>query len=100
MSKETSSDTVERVGAGGEVGEGQAGEPLHKPQGRRDRELGERERVGAGGPVGGDKSGDEGSAAIDKALHDVIEKEIASGDAQPTVEPDQKPEIPEQKPKI
>ncbi len=43
---------IERVGAGGEVGEGQAGAPLHKPEGRRDRELGERERAGAGGPVG------------------------------------------------
>lgn len=94
MSKETSSDTVERVGAGGEVGEGQAGEPLHKPQGRRDRELGERERVGAGGPVGGDQATDgKRDAAIDKALHEVIEKEIASGDAQQTVDPDQKPEI-------
>ena len=47
-----SKDESERVGAGGAVGEGQAGVPLHKPQGRRDRELGERERVGAGGPVG------------------------------------------------
>lgn len=94
MGKETSSDTVERVGAGGEVGEGQAGVPLHKPQGRRDRELGERERVGAGGPVGGDqKADDKRGAAIEKALHDVIEKEIASGDAQPTVDPDQKPEL-------
>ena len=94
MSKETSSDAVERVGAGGEVGEGQAGVPLHKPQGRRDRELGERERVGAGGLVGGDpKTDDKGGAAIEKALHDVIEKEIASGDAQPTVDPDQKPEL-------
>ena len=45
-------DKIERVGAGGEVGEGQAGEPLHHPQGRRDRELGPRERVGAGGPIG------------------------------------------------
>jgi hypothetical protein len=45
-------DKIERVGAGGEVGQGQAGVPLHKPQGRRDRELGERERVGAGGPIG------------------------------------------------
>lgn len=47
----------ERVGAGGEVGEGQAGVPLHKPQGKRDRELGERERVGAGGPIGEPRSG-------------------------------------------
>ena len=45
-------EKIERVGAGGEVGEGQAGAPLHQPQGRRDRELGPRERVGAGGPVG------------------------------------------------
>jgi hypothetical protein len=45
-------EAVERVGAGGEVGEGQSGAPLHKPQGQRDRELGERERVGAGGPLG------------------------------------------------
>jgi hypothetical protein len=45
-------EKIERVGAGGQVGEGQAGVPLHKPQGRRDRELGERERVGAGGAVG------------------------------------------------
>ena len=93
MSKETSSDTIERVGAGGEVGEGQAGAPLHKPQGRRDHELGERERVGAGGPVGGNKpTSEERGAAIDKALHEVIEKEIASGDAQATVDPDQKSE--------
>ena len=47
------SKTIERVGAGGEVGQGQSGVPLHKPQGKRDRELGPRERVGAGGPVGG-----------------------------------------------
>lgn len=94
MSRETSSDAVERVGAGGEVGEGQAGEPLHKPQGRRDRELGERERVGAGGPVGGDQeTDDKRGAAMEKALHEVIEKEIASGDAQQTVDPDQKPEV-------
>jgi hypothetical protein len=43
---------IERVGAGGQVGEGQSGVPLHKPQGRRDAELGPRERVGAGGEVG------------------------------------------------
>lgn len=43
---------IERVGAGGQVGEGQSGVPLHKPQGRRDAELGPRERVGAGGQVG------------------------------------------------
>jgi hypothetical protein len=43
---------IERVGAGGQVGEGQAGVPLHKPQGRRDAELGPRERVGAGGEIG------------------------------------------------
>lgn len=45
-------DPVEPVGAGGEVGEGQSGAPLHQPHGKRDRELGERERVGAGGPLG------------------------------------------------
>jgi hypothetical protein len=45
-------EEIERVGAGGEVGEGQSGAPLHKPLGRRDRELGERERVGAGGLIG------------------------------------------------
>jgi hypothetical protein len=44
--------TIERVGAGGQVGEGQSGVPLHKPEGRRDAELGPRERVGAGGQVG------------------------------------------------
>jgi hypothetical protein len=43
---------IEKVGAGGEVGQGQSGVPLHKPQGKRDRELGERERVGNGGPIG------------------------------------------------
>ena len=47
---------IERVGAGGQVGEGQAGVPLHKPQGRRDAELGPRERVGAGGQVGAPRS--------------------------------------------
>jgi hypothetical protein len=47
---------IERVGAGGEVGEGQSGVPLHKPQGRRDAELGPRERVGAGGQVGAPRS--------------------------------------------
>jgi hypothetical protein len=46
---------IERVGAGGQVGQGQAGTPLHKPHGVRDRELGERERVGAGGPIGESK---------------------------------------------
>jgi hypothetical protein len=45
-------EAIERVGAGGEVGKGQSGVPLHKPMGRRDRELGDRERVGAGGPIG------------------------------------------------
>jgi hypothetical protein len=44
---------IERVGAGGEVGQGQSGTPLHKPHGVRDRELGER--VGAGGPIGESK---------------------------------------------
>jgi len=48
---------IERVGAGGQVGEGQAGAPLHKPEGKRDRELGERERVGAGGEVGAGQAG-------------------------------------------
>ena len=48
---------IERVGAGGQVGEGQAGAPLHKPEGKRDRELGERERVGAGGKVGEGQAG-------------------------------------------
>lgn len=48
---------LERVGAGGQVGEGQSGVPLHKPQGNRDRELGPRERVGAGGEVGQGQSG-------------------------------------------
>lgn len=43
---------IERVGAGGQVGEGQSGVPLHKPEGQRDAELGPRERVGAGGQVG------------------------------------------------
>ena len=43
---------IERVGAGGAVGQGQSGRPLHQPKGVRDRELGARERVGAGGPVG------------------------------------------------
>ncbi|HXE29633.1 MAG TPA: hypothetical protein VN656_14030 [Stellaceae bacterium] len=47
---------IERVGAGGQVGEGQSGVPLHKPQGRRDAELGPRERVGAGGKVGDPRS--------------------------------------------
>jgi hypothetical protein len=46
---------IERVDAGGEVGQGQSGTPLHKPHGVRDRELGERERVGAGGPIGESK---------------------------------------------
>ena len=50
---------IERVGAGGQVGEGQSGVPLHKPQGRRDAELGPRERVGAGGEVGKPRSGKE-----------------------------------------
>ena len=43
---------IEKVGAGGQVGEGQSGVPLHQPQGKRDRELGPRERVGNGGPIG------------------------------------------------
>lgn len=93
MSDERSRE-VERVGAGGEVGKGQAGAPLHKPQGKRDRELGERERVGAGGKVGeGQAGGKDRSEAIEKALHEVVEKEIAQGDAEPTIEPDQKSEI-------
>jgi hypothetical protein len=50
---------IERVGAGGQVGEGQSGVPLHKPQGRRDAELGPRERVGAGGQVGTPRSDKE-----------------------------------------
>jgi len=33
--------------------------PLHKPQGRRDAELGPRERVGAGGQVGAPRSDKE-----------------------------------------
>jgi hypothetical protein len=48
---------IERVGAGGEIGNGQSGTPLHKPHGIRDRELGKRERVGAGGEVGNGQSG-------------------------------------------
>ena len=47
---------IERVGAGGQVGEGQSGVPLHKPEGKRDAELGPRERVGAGGQVGAPRS--------------------------------------------
>ena len=50
---------IERVGAGGQVGEGQSGVPLHKPQGRRDAELGPRERVGSGGQVGKPRSDKE-----------------------------------------
>lgn len=58
MTEVKKADTArERVGAGGEVGEGQAGVPLHRPQGKRDRELGERERVGAGGPIGEPRNG-------------------------------------------
>jgi hypothetical protein len=56
--RNTPSDIV-RVGAGGEVGQGQTGEALHKPQGQRDRELGERERFGAGGKVGEGQSGEK-----------------------------------------
>jgi hypothetical protein len=85
------SDPIERVGAGGQVGEGQSGAPLHKPQGKRDRELGERERVGAGGPVGSDEA-DKKIADLEKALQEVVEKEIARGDAEPMIEPDQKSE--------
>jgi hypothetical protein len=48
---------IERVGAGGEIGNGQSGTPLHKSHGIRDRELGKRERVGAGGEVGNGQSG-------------------------------------------
>ena len=85
------SETIERVGAGGQVGQGQAGVPLHKPQGRRDRELGDRERVGAGGAVGGEGPPRKKGEDLEKALHEVVEKEIARGDAEPTIEPDQKP---------
>ena len=86
------SERIERVGAGGQVGEGQSGVPLHKPQGKRDRELGDRERVGAGGQVGGDEAKQKKIADLEKALHDVVEKEIARGDAEPDMEPDQKSE--------
>jgi hypothetical protein len=47
-----SNEEIEKLGAGGEIGEGQSGVPLHKPHGKRDAELGPRERVGAGGEVG------------------------------------------------
>ena len=36
-------DEIEKVGAGGEVGQGQSGVPLHKPHGHRDAELGPRQ---------------------------------------------------------
>ena len=50
--EKTPQPDIERFGAGGEVGKGQSGTPLQKPQGVRDRELGKRERFGAGGQVG------------------------------------------------
>jgi hypothetical protein len=50
---------IVRVGAGGEVGQGQTGEALHKPHGKRDCELGERERFGAGGKIGEGQSGEK-----------------------------------------
>jgi len=58
--KETSNtqNEIERVGAGGVIGQGQTGEALHKPHGKRDRELGERERFGAGGKVGEGQAGE------------------------------------------
>jgi hypothetical protein len=87
---------IERVGAGGEVGKGQTGTPLHKPHGVRDRELGERERVGAGGPIGNLNSDakTDRNDAIDDATREIVEAEIETGAAGHSVEPDQKDEVP------
>ena len=43
---------IERVGAGGQIGEGQTGTPLHKPD-----KVTPRERVGAGGQIGEGQTG-------------------------------------------
>jgi hypothetical protein len=95
QAKYTAKPDIERVGAGGEIGKGQSGVPLHKPHGVRDRELGERERVGAGGPIGqlGESHEADREAAISDATHEVVEAEIEAGDVAPATEPDQKDEV-------
>jgi hypothetical protein len=47
---------IERVGAGGQVGQNQSGTPLHEPDAKLDKMEG-RERVGAGGPIGDGQTG-------------------------------------------
>jgi hypothetical protein len=94
QSEKNSQDQIERFGAGGEVGKGQSGTPLHRPRGVRDRELGKRERVGAGGPIGQLDANDKKDRdnVIDSATHEIVEDEIRSGDATPAADPDQKNE--------
>jgi hypothetical protein len=84
---------IEPVGAGGEVGQGQSGQPLHKPHGVRDREIGDRERVGSAGPIGNPKTAEnDRNSAFDRATRELIREEIERGDANPTADPDQKDE--------
>jgi hypothetical protein len=83
------SPPIERVGAGGKVGEGRQGRPLQKPQ-----EDGDRERVGAGGPVG--KPPDDAEKQYGDATRAVVEQEFEQGDASKAAEPDQKDELDDQ----
>lgn len=83
---------IERVGAGGVVGEGQGGTPLHQPQGKRDRALGPRERVGAGGTVGKPEA-QGGEASAGDAVDEVVTDEQRRGEVNPAAEPDQKDDI-------
>ncbi len=95
QAKKPAEPGYDRLGAGGEVGQGQSGVPLHKPHGVRDRELGERERVGAGGPVGQPEEAavTPREKAISDATRQVVEAEIEAGETPPAIEPDQKAEV-------
>jgi hypothetical protein len=49
---------IERVGAGGQIGEGQTGTPLHHPDKKAHPGVeDDRERVGAGGKIGEGQTG-------------------------------------------
>jgi hypothetical protein len=77
---------IELVGPAGDVGAGQAGKPLHKPDCVVDRE-----RVGAGGPLGGEN--EDGKSPATDVTHEIVDEERRRGEVAVSADPDQKGEI-------
>ena len=89
--KETRHSDIEPVGAGGEIGAGQSGKPLHKPA-----YVADRERVGAGGPLGdpgAEIAKEKKKSAASDAVHEIVEDERRHGEIAIGAEPDQKDEL-------